>query len=106
MSPIFRAMWIVTGYLLLFLSSGATAYAQSTQIDPPTGFAGAQVSSESIQWSWNPVLGSSTKLPATQYDLHDPSHNLISTISGPGTGSVTAVESGLSPGTYTRHVHA
>jgi hypothetical protein len=99
--------WLAFAHLLLVFSPGSARTFQST-IAAPGNFTGTAVSSTSIQWSWNAVLGSSTTLGATHYELQAHTTNaVIANIPGPGTTPVTFTEIGLSPGTtYTRHVVA
>jgi hypothetical protein len=104
-----RIGWIAFAHLLLVFCPGpGNARALQSSIAAPGNFTGTAVSSTSIQWSWNAVLGSSTTLGATHYELQEQTTNtVITSISGPGTTPITFLESGLVPGTtYCRHVVA
>ena len=104
-----RMGWLAFAHVFLVLSPGpGNARTFQSSISAPTNFTGTAVSDTSIQWSWNAVLGSSTMLGATHYELQEEGTNaVIATIPGPGTSPITYTETGLAPGsTYCRHVVA
>jgi hypothetical protein len=100
--------WVAFAHLWLILAPGpGNAKALQSPIEAPSHFTGTAVSDTSIQWSWDAVVGSSTALGATHYELQDEHSNFIASIPGPGTTPVTFTETGLTPDTpYTRHVVA
>lgn len=76
-----RFLWLALGHTLLCLAGSSRAGAlQATSILPPQNFTGIALSSSAIQWSWSPVLGSSTELGATHYELRSEIGVLIASI--------------------------
>jgi hypothetical protein len=102
-----RMAWLAFAHVLLVFSPGNAKVPQTT-ISAPSNFTGTELSSTSIQWSWDAVLGSSTALGATHYELQaETSNAVIASISGPGTTPISFTEANLTPGnTYCRHVVA
>lgn len=103
MAGIKRSLWLFLGYVLLAAAGKAPAATLQT-IQPPQNFQGEAISETEIRWSWNPVLGSSTQLGATRYELRDENQNTIASIPSDTT---SYIETGLTPGTeYCRYVAA
>jgi hypothetical protein len=102
-----RSLWLVLGHVLL-AAAGKAPVATLQTIQAPQNFQGEALSETEIRWSWDPVLGSSTQLGATRYELRaDPGDALIATIAASPVGPISYTESVLTPATeYARYVVA
>jgi hypothetical protein len=98
-----RMAYLAFAHVLLVFAPGS-GNARVMPISPPTNFTGTAISSTSIQWSWNTVLG------ATHYELQVQGTNFVIVsipAPPPGTPSMTFLETGLAAGsTECRHVVA